>query len=82
MLSAPVVGLGFGLRLPVKRSRADRVKRIKPNLTPAAIQEIYEHRWELTQVETAKRYNTSQSIVSRIWNRRAWCSVTDTEGGK
>lgn len=66
--------------LPVKRSRADRVKRTKPILTHAEIKEIYECRWKKTQAETAWWYNTSQSIVSRIWNRQAWKEVTADEG--
>ena len=72
----PVLSLGFGLSMPVKRSRADRVKRIKPILTHDQIREIYAARWVLTQVETAKLHSTSQSIVSRIWNKRAWVDVT------
>lgn len=68
--------LGFGLTLPVKRSRADRVKRTKPILTHQQIREIYFVRWTCTQVQAAKFYNTSQSIISRIWNRQAWKEVT------
>lgn len=68
--------LAYGLTLPVKRSRADRVKRTKPILTHQQIRDIYHDRWQWTQVETAKHYGTSQSIISRIWNRQAWKEVT------
>jgi hypothetical protein len=78
-MTASKASLAYGLTLPVKRSRE---KRTKPILNPAQILDIYHDRWKFTQVETAKHYGTSQSIVSRIWNRLAWCSVTDTEAAK
>lgn len=74
--------LGFGLMLPVKRSRADRVKRKRPFLTPGQIREIYFIRGTCTQVQATKFYNASQSMISRIWNRKSWKTVIDSIDSK
>lgn len=69
--------LGFGLTLPVHRAP---VRRTKPILTHDQIRELYAIRWTVTQEEAATLFGTSQSIVGRIWNRRAWLSVTEGMG--
>jgi len=71
-------GLGFGLWLPVKRAV---VKRTKPVLTHQQIRDLYAIRWTVTQEEAATMCGTSQSVVERIWNRRAYCKVTEGMGG-